>query len=66
MDFIKAIEDKTGITTEKNFMDMQPGDVPSTWADASLLMRLTGYTPQTQVQDGVAQFVDWYRDYFQV
>ena len=64
MEFIAAIEARLGIEAQKNFMDMQAGDVPATWADASLLMRLTGYKPQTAVQDGVAAFVDWYRDYY--
>ncbi len=64
MEFIAAIEAHLGMEAQKNFMDMQAGDVPATWADASLLMRLTGYKPQTTVQDGVAAFVDWYRDYY--
>jgi UDP-glucuronate 4-epimerase len=42
---------------------MQAGDVPRTWADASLLKRLTGYRPETDVQTGIQKFVDWYRDY---
>jgi UDP-glucuronate 4-epimerase len=66
LDFIEAIEDATGVKAIKNFMDMQPGDVPATWADATLLQSLTGYIPQTQVPDGVAQFVAWYRDYYQI
>lgn len=47
-------------------MPMQQGDVPATWADASLLRELTGYAPQTNFRDGVAAFVSWYRDYYQV
>jgi len=47
-------------------MEMQPGDVPATWADSSLLQTLTGYTPQTQVAEGVAEFVEWYRAYYQI
>jgi UDP-glucuronate 4-epimerase len=66
MDFIEAIEAATGQRAEKNFMDMQPGDVPATWADASLLQALTGYRPQTPVAEGVAEFVAWYRDYYRV
>jgi UDP-glucuronate 4-epimerase len=46
-------------------MDMQPGDVPATWADATLLRRLTGYAPQTDITEGVKRFVAWYRDYVQ-
>ncbi len=63
LDFIEAIEDSLGMKATRNMMDMQPGDVPATWADASLLQSLTGYRPQTDVRDGVARFVAWYRDY---
>jgi UDP-glucuronate 4-epimerase len=66
LEFIEAIEAATGRTAAKNFMDMQPGDVPATWADASLLQTLTQYTPKTEVAEGVANFVAWYRDYYQV
>ena len=66
MTFIAAIEKSVGQTAQKNFMDMQPGDVPATWADASLLKRLTGYQPKTDIQTGVQAFVDWYRDYYEV
>ncbi|MEO1641072.1 MAG: UDP-glucuronate 5-epimerase, partial [Pseudomonadota bacterium] len=64
MDFIAAIEDSLGAPLQKNFMEMQKGDVHATHADNSLLRRLTGYAPRTTVQDGVAQFVAWYRDYY--
>ena len=47
-------------------MDMQPGDVPATWADASLLQTLTGYRPRTGIQAGVDRWVAWYRDYYGV
>jgi UDP-glucuronate 4-epimerase len=66
MDFIAAIEAATGVEAKKNFMDMQPGDVPATWANTDLLQRLTGYQPQTSVRDGVAKFVEWYRDYYKI
>ncbi len=65
LDFIKAIEASLGMEAKKNFMDMQPGDVPATWAQADLLKSLTGYTPKTSVPEGVASFVEWYRDYYQ-
>ena len=64
LDFIKAIEDATGVKAEMNMMPMQPGDVPATWADASLLKSLTDYVPNTPVSEGVAHFVKWYRDYY--
>ncbi|WP_417242862.1 NAD-dependent epimerase/dehydratase family protein [Celeribacter sp.] len=63
--FIEAIEAATGKTAIRNLMPMQAGDVPATWADASLLTSLTGYAPETDVKDGVKAFVDWYRDYYQ-
>lgn len=63
-EFIEAIEAATGLKAERNLMPMQAGDVPATWADASLLKNLTGYSPRTTVQEGVAQFVSWYRSYY--
>ena len=64
MDFIAAIEAASNRKAVKNMMDMQPGDVPATWADTALLRRLTGYAPKTSVRDGVRAYVDWYRDYY--
>ncbi len=66
LDFVDAIEVATGRKAKRNYMDMQPGDVPVTWADASLLRSLTGYAPQTDVKDGIAAFVSWYREYYGV
>ncbi|MGA0540904.1 NAD-dependent epimerase/dehydratase family protein [Neotabrizicola sp. VNH66] len=63
-DFIDAIEAATGRKAQRNYMPMQPGDVPATWADAGLLRALTGYAPETGIADGVARFVEWYRDYY--
>ena len=60
-DFIEAIEAATGRTAERNLMPMQPGDVRTTWADASLLEALVGPLPSTEITDGVQRFVDWYR-----
>ncbi len=60
-DFIRAIEAATGRTAIRNNMAMQPGDVPATWADCSLLHRLTGYRPETDLNQGVARFVEWFR-----
>jgi len=64
LDFIEAIETELGRPAIRNYMDMQPGDVPATWADATLLHSLTGYRPQTGFHDGVARFVTWFRDYY--
>lgn len=63
LDFVDAIEDCLGLKAERNYMGMQTGDVPATWADAELLKTLTGYRPMTDFRDGIAQFVDWYREY---
>ena len=63
LDFIDAIEDCVGKKATRNYMPMHKGDVPATWADATLLQNLTGYRPQTDFRDGIAQFVKWFRDY---
>jgi UDP-glucuronate 4-epimerase len=65
-DFIDSIESATGRRAIRNYMNMQQGDVPATWADATLLKTLTGYAPETKTHQGVAQFVKWYRDYYNV
>jgi UDP-glucuronate 4-epimerase len=64
LDFIDAIEAEIGKKAIRNYMPMQQGDVPATWADASLLQSLTGYRPKTPFREGVARFVGWYRDYY--
>ena len=66
MDFITAIEKKLGKTAAKNFLPMQAGDVPSTYADVSGLQNDFLYQPKTAIADGVSRFIDWYRDYYQV
>ena len=63
-DFIDAIEEVLGVTATRNLMEMQKGDVPATWADATLLQSLTGYRPQTDIREGIAEFVGWFRDYY--
>ena len=63
LDFVDAIEDCLGQKATRNYMGMQTGDVPATWANADLLNTLTGYRPQTNFKDGIAKFVTWYREY---
>ena len=63
LDFIEAIEASLGKKAIRNYMEMQKGDVPATWADASLLQRLIGYQPKTDFHEGVNRFVTWYREY---
>lgn len=66
LDFIRAIETACGRDAIKTMHDIQPGDVPATWADTTLLDNLTGAHPHTDIQDGINAFVAWYRDYYQV
>jgi len=63
MDFIEVVEEKLGKKAIRNYLDMQKGDAPQTYADCALLERLTGYRPSTGVAEGVSAFVDWYRGY---
>ena len=63
LDFVDAIEDCLGQKATRNYMGIQTGDVPATWANAELLKKLTGYRPQTDFRIGIARFVDWYREY---
>jgi UDP-glucuronate 4-epimerase len=66
MDFIRAIEEALGKEARKEFMDIQPGDVPATFADVSDLASDLGYRPATPIREGIRRFVEWYRDYFRV
>ena len=66
MAFIEAIEEALGQTAEKNFLPMQDGDVPATYADTAELRQWTDFQPATPVKQGVARFIDWYRGYFKV
>ncbi len=63
-DFVGAIEAATGRSAKRHLMDMQPGDVPETYANTDLLAHLTGYRPSTPLSTGVPAFVDWYRAYY--
>lgn len=66
LDFVGCIELATGIQAIKQMKPMQPGDVLQTWADTSALAQRTGFRPTTALQEGVAQFVDWYRAFYGV
>lgn len=65
-EFIGEIESATGKKAIRNYMPMQDGDVPATFADVSALERDFGYRPTTSVREGVGNFVRWYREYYQV
>ena len=64
IDFIDVIEKSLNKKAIRNYMPMQKGDVTETWADASLLQKLTNYKPKTYYKDGINNFVKWYLDYY--
>jgi UDP-glucuronate 4-epimerase len=64
MDFIEAIEKSLGKKAAKNFLPMQDGDVPATWANVDDLVADLGYAPSVGIEEGVDRFVKWYLDYF--
>jgi len=64
MRFIACIEKALGREAKKNFLPLQPGDVPATFADIDDLVADVGYRPSTSIEDGIAKFVDWYRSYY--
>jgi len=66
MEFIEAIEEKIGKKAIKNYMPLQAGDVPATYANVEDLYRDIDFRPQTSIKDGVGKFVDWYIDYYKV
>jgi UDP-glucuronate 4-epimerase len=65
LEFIEILEDRLGIKSEKNMMPMQPGDVERTWADVDDLFEYIGYRPQVNIETGITEFVDWYKNYYQ-
>ncbi len=66
LDFVGCIESATGVEALKNFMPMQPGDVPQTWADVSEFSKRVDFQPSTTLSVGVKNFVEWYRQYYGV
>ncbi len=64
MRYIEVLEDCLGKKAEKNLLPLQPGDVPDTYADVQDLVRDVGYKPDMPVEQGIANFVSWYREYF--
>lgn len=66
MEFVEAIENKLNKTAKKNYMDLQPGDVPETYANVDDLFRDIDFKPETTIQDGVNKFIDWYLDYYSI
>lgn len=64
MEFVEAIENKLGKVAKKNYMDLQPGDVPETYANVDDLFNDIDFKPETTIQDGVNRFIDWYLEYY--
>jgi UDP-glucuronate 4-epimerase len=64
MEFIAAIENILGKKAEKEFLDLQPGDVPATYADIDDLIKDVGFKPATTIETGIARFLSWYKDYY--
>ena len=63
MELIKIIEEELGINAKKNFLPLQPGDVPETYADIDKAKNMLGYNPKTSISSGVKKFIAWYREY---
>jgi UDP-glucuronate 4-epimerase len=66
LDYVDAVEKCLGMPVKRNFLDMQKGDVPATFAAADLLEKLIDYKPTTTIDVGVRNFVEWYRSYYRV
>ena len=64
--FIEVIEDKLGKKAIKNFMPIQPGDVPATYADVDDLINAVGFKPNTPIEEGIAKFVDWFKNCYKI
>jgi len=64
--FIEVIEEQLGKKAERNLMPLQPGDVPATYADVDDLMRDVGFKPNTSIEVGIANFIEWYNEYYGV
>lgn len=64
--FIEIIETCLGTKAKKNLLPLQSGDVPATYADVEALAEAVGFRPNTPIEEGVARFVDWFRDYYKV
>lgn len=66
LDYIETLENCLGKKAERNLLPLQLGDVPDTYADVEALVKDVDYQPKTTIQTGIAKFVEWYRDYYQV
>ena len=66
LDYIETLENALGKKAEKELLPLQPGDVPDTYADVEALVADVGYRPETTIQDGIGNFVNWYKEYYKV
>ena len=66
LDFIETLENVLGKKAEKDFQDLQPGDVPATYADIDDLKQQVGFAPNTPIEEGIRRFVEWYKEYYEV
>ena len=66
MRYVEVLEKCLGITAQKNFLPLQDGDVPATYANVDDLVRDIDFKPSTAIEDGIRNFVDWYREYYKV
>ena len=64
--YIEAIEKALNKKAKKNYLPLQLGDVPATYADIALLESAVGFRPSTGIEEGVARFIEWYRSYYQI
>ena len=62
--FIRVLEEALGVEARRNYLPMQPGDVPRTYADVTRARELLGWAPTTPIEEGIPRFVAWYRDYY--
>jgi UDP-glucuronate 4-epimerase len=62
--FIEVIEETLGMKAEKELLDLQPGDVPATYADVDALIADVGFKPETSIEEGIGKFIEWYREYY--
>jgi len=66
LEFVRVIEENLGMEANKDFLPMQPGDVPATYADVEDLARDFGFRPRTGIKEGIQHFISWYREYYKI
>ena len=64
MEYVRILEIELGKEARKEFLPLQPGDVPNTFANIDHLVKDTGYSPSTSVEEGIRKFAVWYKDFY--